>query len=169
MLSQRTRSRVEAWFERLTAAPARSLLRSPLPDARPSSCQPHAQHSCLLVLPAAARQPLPVTRWDLCQLHSSPHLPRGSPTPLISALLSRAEKSFNGMPKINFPTESLSPELSVCVRCGLIFVFQTVCIFFLCKGILLLVHRLRCSCKQKFASDTFDHNFLELKSLNENI
>lgn len=78
------------------------------------------------------------------------------------------KKSFNGMPKINFPTESLSPELSVGVRCGLIFVFHTVCIFFLCKGILLLVHRLRCSCKQNFASDAFDHNFRELKSLNEN-
>ena len=94
----------------------------PLPDAWPSSCQPHAHRSCLLVLPAAARQPLPVTRWDLCQLHSSPHLPHGSPTPLGSARLSRAEKSFSRCLKLTFP-QSLSPELSVRVTCGWIFFF----------------------------------------------
>lgn len=41
LISQRTRSRVDAWFELLTAAAARLPTQPPLPDAGASSCQPH--------------------------------------------------------------------------------------------------------------------------------
>lgn len=76
-ISQRTLRKVRALFELPTAAPAGLPLTAPcrLPDRRPASHRlrrlPPGAPTCRTTAP-------PVTRWGLCQPHSSPYLPHAS-------------------------------------------------------------------------------------------
>lgn len=133
----------------------------PLPATWPSLCQPQAHHSCLLVLPAAARQPLPVTPWGSASYPAVPTCHMAATVPCAMILLSPAENSFSILPKINFSTEPISLGLRIW---GMLYIssFRHLAYFVQEDS---SSGRLRRFHNQKSDSPTLDH-YLDSRSLN---
>lgn len=120
-ICQRAPSRVDACLGLLTAAPARLL-----PHSTPCQLHDHLAASHALATAASWCSQLPQDNTashtlGLCQLHGSPSMPRGGRA-RASVLLSHAENSFSGLPKINFSTEPFS--------CTSVFIWSVISQFF---------------------------------------